>query len=586
VSAWPDVALGEIFDVSSSKRVLQSDWKTSGVPFYRAREIVKLARDGLVDNELFISEELYVDFAQKYGAPRAGDIMVSAVGTLGACYVVQPNDRFYFKDASVLRFRAKREICPQFFSHAFRTNHVLDQVHAGSGSTVGTYTIERANSTRLRVPPLEEQRRIAAILDQAETLRTQRRLALAHLDTLTQSLFLDMFGDPVANDNGWPDDLTLGEVAEIASGVTKGRNLEGKVTRELPYLAVANVQDKSLRLDGIKSIEATEDEIQRYLLRKNDLLLTEGGDPDKLGRGTLWNDELPECIHQNHIFRVRLNTDLLTPLFLNWLVGSTRGKKYFLRSAKQTTGIASINMTQLKGFPVLVPPLPLQQTFATRIAAIEALKATHRSALAQLDALFASLQQRAFAGELTARVSPPLSTPQGKRDFADLGRLDATKGLEALVYAAWRLRGKGHYWATKTMYIADRRHLERHGRTVYGETHVAMPHGPVPQAAFNASRALERGELICEFPMDAVRAALRREGDQLIALRDADTTVLGTPERESLDWAIRYVQDMNFAELKMASHDAAWEKTLENAPIPWEDIIRTLPPEAQQRFFG
>jgi len=253
---------------------------------------------------------------------------------------------------------------------------------------------------RVPLPPLEEQRRIAAILDQAEALRTQRRQALAQLDSLTQSLFLDMFGDPVANDRGWPDSLTLGEVADIASGVTKGRNLEGKVTRELPYLAVANVQDKSLRLDGIKSIDATEDEIQRYRLRKNDLLLTEGGDPDKLGRGTLWNDELPECIHQNHIFRVRLTTEILTPLFLNWIVGSSRGKKYFLRSAKQTTGIASINMTQLKGFPLLVPPLALQQTFATRIQAIQALKATHRAALAQLDALFASLQQRAFAGEL------------------------------------------------------------------------------------------------------------------------------------------------------------------------------------------
>ena len=250
------------------------------------------------------------------------------------------------------------------------------------------------------LPPLEEQRRIAAILDQAETLRTQRRAALDQLESLTQSLFLDMFGDAVANDRGWPESLTLGEVADIASGVTKGRNLEGKVTRKVPYLAVANVQDKSLRLDVIKSIDATEDEIQRYRLRKNDLLLTEGGDPDKLGRGTLWNDELPECIHQNHIFRVRLNTELLTPLFLNWIVGSPRGKKYFLRSAKQTTGIASINMTQIKGFPLLVPPLALQQTFATRIHAVEALKATHRAALAQLDALFASLQQRAFAGEL------------------------------------------------------------------------------------------------------------------------------------------------------------------------------------------
>jgi type I restriction enzyme, S subunit len=150
----------------------------------------------------------------------------------------------------------------------------------------------------------------------------------------------------------------------------------------------------------LKTIEASEDEINRYRLQRNDLLLTEGGDPDKLGRGTLWSGEIPECIHQNHVFRVRLNTTDIDPLFLNWIVGSQRGKTYFLRSAKQTTGIASINMTQLKGFPVFIPPLPLQQQFAQRIAAIEALKATQREAIVQLDALFASLQHRAFRGEL------------------------------------------------------------------------------------------------------------------------------------------------------------------------------------------
>ena len=293
------------------------------------------------------------------------------------------------------------KVLPHYLAHFLRSATFLAfATNVVAGAKMPRMVMSEFWSYPVPLPPLEEQRRIAAILDQAETLRTQRRTALALLDSLTQSLFLDMFGDPVANDRGWPHSLTLGEVADIASGVTKGRKLDGKVTREVPYLAVANVQDKTLRMDGLKTIEATEDEIARYRLQKDDLLLTEGGDPDKLGRGTLWNEELPECIHQNHIFRVRLNHAALHPLFLNWLVGSTRGKNYFLRSAKQTTGIASINMTQLRSFPLLVPPLPLQQTFATRIAAIEALKTTHRQALAALDALFAALQQRAFTGAL------------------------------------------------------------------------------------------------------------------------------------------------------------------------------------------
>lgn len=220
------------------------------------------------------------------------------------------------------------------------------------------------------------------------------------MDTLAQSIFLDLFGDPVKNTKYWDEASVLGDVAEIVSGVTKGRKLNGIRTRKIPYLAVINVQDRSLNLDLLKTIEATESEIQRYKLQKGDLLLTEGGDPDKLGRGTLWNNELPECIHQNHIFRVRLTSSRLQPLFLNWLVGSQRGKKYFLKSAKQTTGIASINMTQLRRFPLIIPPLSLQSEFAELVSAVDRLKNAQRTSLAKLEKLFASLQHRAFRGEL------------------------------------------------------------------------------------------------------------------------------------------------------------------------------------------
>jgi type I restriction enzyme S subunit len=179
----------------------------------------------------------------------------------------------------------------------------------------------------------------------------------------------------------------LGEHAEIVSGITKGRRLNGKPTREVPYLTVYNVQDRALRLDQVKTIEATEDEIERYRLKKDDLLLTEGGDPDKLGRGTLWNDELPESIHQNHIFRVRLRSSELDAAFLNWLVGSERGKRYFLRSAKQTTGIASINMGQLRSFPLLLPPLAEQRRIAAILDAADALRQKRRQVLRLLDQL-------------------------------------------------------------------------------------------------------------------------------------------------------------------------------------------------------
>ncbi len=380
-----------------------------------------VARGGSVNPLQFPDEEFDLYSIPAFDAGQPEIALGAEIGSTKQ--IVQPNDVLLSKIVPHIRrawvvgddrgrrligsgewivFRSEK-VFPRYLRHVLvgdPFHQQFMQTVSGVGGSLLRARPAFVASIQIPLPPLEEQRRIAAILDQAETLRTQRRAALALLDSLTQSLFLEMFGDPVANDRGWPDTLTLGEVAAITSGVTKGRKLEGKVTRKVPYLAVANVQDKALRLGDIKSIEATEDEIAKYRLQKDDLLLTEGGDPDKLGRGSLWHNELPECIHQNHIFRVRLTHAALHPLFLNWLVGSTRGKNYFLRSAKQTTGIASINMTQLRRFPLLVPPLPLQQTFATRIAAIETLKATHRQALAALDALFASLQQRAFAGAL------------------------------------------------------------------------------------------------------------------------------------------------------------------------------------------
>lgn len=273
---------------------------------------------------------------------------------------------------------------------------------AGAGITQKNLSAGYVRDIEIPLLPLEQQKRIAAILDQADDLRRKRQRALDRLGQLGQAIFTEMFGDLTRNDKAWPTGGTLGDYAEITSGITKGRDPKGRSTRLVPYLAVVNVQDKRLQLDAPKEIEATEDEILRYRLQSGDLLLTEGGDPDKLGRGTLWNAELPECIHQNHVFRVRLSSKKYNPTFLNWLVGSAYGKQYFLRAAKQTTGIASINMSQLKAFPMLLPPFELQEDFQRKLdhlrVATEVLVAGVRSS----ENLFHSLQHRAFTGELTA----------------------------------------------------------------------------------------------------------------------------------------------------------------------------------------
>ncbi|SDA15672.1 type I restriction enzyme, S subunit [Methylobacterium sp. UNC378MF] len=288
---------------------------------------------------------------------------------------------------------------PDYIAHILKAAEPIVLKWARA-TTVDNFSVDNLRELRIPLPPLNEQRRIAALLDKADALHRKRKRIIELVRSIPQSLFLEMFGDPQANPGRWNRTSPLSDVAEIGSGITKGRKEPSTALRTVPYLAVANVQDRALDLTNVKTIDASEEEIDRFRLKSGDLVLTEGGDPDKLGRGTVWRDELPEVIHQNHIFRVRVNANEIDPLYLNFLVGSEYGKKYFLRSAKQTTGIASINKAQLSRFPVLLPPLALQRKFSFEVERLAiSQRQAGRADEAMLE-LFTSLRHRAFSGQL------------------------------------------------------------------------------------------------------------------------------------------------------------------------------------------
>lgn len=245
---------------------------------------------------------------------------------------------------------------------------------------------------------INEQRRIAAILDKADVIRAKRQQALALADDLLRATFLDMFGDPGANPRGYPA-RQLAEVADIRSGLTKGRKLGGKPSKFLPYMRVANVQDGFLDLSSIQEIEVALDEIERFELHRGDILLTEGGDPDKLGRGTIWKNEIKNCVHQNHIFSVRTITKDILPEVLIALIRSEHGRRYFMRAAKQTTGIATINKKQLSEFKVLLPPLSEQNLYNSKVERIQKFQCKLTCGIQNAELIFKSLSQRVFRGE-------------------------------------------------------------------------------------------------------------------------------------------------------------------------------------------
>jgi type I restriction enzyme S subunit len=290
------------------------------------------------------------------------------------------------------------ELLPEYLFEAFKASSATFETEK-QGSTHQTIYMPTVKRFKILLPPLPEQKRIADILDKADAIRRKRQEAAKQCNDFLTSVFNTLFGDPVLNPNKWPE-TTLDEVAHLQSGVTKGRNFGDQQTIDVPYMRVWNVQDGHLRLDDIKDITVLPSDIQRYSLEEGDLLLTEGGDPDQLGRGAIWYAPIPVCIHQNHIFRVRCNQKVVIPEFLSALIGSQKGKRYFLKMAKQTTGIASINMTQLKKCPVFLPPLHLQQQFAKLDRQFEKTCETLNTRFDAVDQLFGSLAQKAFRGDL------------------------------------------------------------------------------------------------------------------------------------------------------------------------------------------
>ena len=246
-------------------------------------------------------------------------------------------------------------IDPYYLAYAMRvlTPTILSMVEETSHGT-GRLDTNRLNALEIGVPPLPEQRDIVAANDAFERRIGALELMLAKIEVAESAFSADALRQVGA---AGP---RLDSVATVAAGVTLGSEPVGDGTVELPYLRVANVLDGRIDTTDIKTVRIVKTQYERYALRKDDLLLTEGGDLDKLGRGAVWDGRIDECLHQNHVFRVRCGEQML-PDFLALYTASPEGRAYFQRVGKQTTNLASINSTQVKQMPVPVPPVEEQR---------------------------------------------------------------------------------------------------------------------------------------------------------------------------------------------------------------------------------
>jgi type I restriction enzyme S subunit len=329
---------------------------------------------------------------------QPGDFLLTNSMSFGRPYIMNTSGCIH--DGWLVLSPRNQNVSPDFFYHLLGSDFVYAEfVRRAAGATVKNLNIDLVKGVQVPLPPMPEQRRIAEVLDRAEALRAKRRAALAQLDALTQSIFLDLFGDPATNPKGWPL-AHVGDVADVQGGLQVSSARKNHPC-EVPYLRVANVFRGFLDLSEIKTLRATEAEIFRTKLEKDDLLIVEGhGNPAEIGRGALWDGSVVGCIHQNHIIRVRFKRAQVLPLFACSYLNSPGGRRHLLRAGKTTSGLNTISVSEVRSAPVVLPPLSLQREFASRIAAVEKLKVAYRASLVTLDHLFAVLGYRAFRGEL------------------------------------------------------------------------------------------------------------------------------------------------------------------------------------------
>jgi type I restriction enzyme S subunit len=260
-------------------------------------------------------------------------------------------------------------------------------------------------------PPPEEQRRIAAVLSAVQRAIERQERLIALTAELKKALMHKLFtegtrGKPKKQQTpfgpvpaAWSI-VPLGECCQVQTGIAKGRKVNPDDAITVPYLRVANVQDGRLDLEEVKTITIRRSEFSRFSLRAGDVVLTEGGDRDKLGRGYIWNGEVSQCVHQNHIFAVRADPSRLSSEFIAYQTQSPYGKQYFLSVAHKTTNLACINTSKLKAFPVLLPTGEEQEEIVNILQLVDGRRFVAANILNCLQSLFRALLYQLMTAQI------------------------------------------------------------------------------------------------------------------------------------------------------------------------------------------
>jgi type I restriction enzyme S subunit len=369
---WSTCTLGEL--TASTRPICYGVLKPGefiddGIPLVRVTDISQNHFDS--SNLYKISASLDEEFARS--RLEGGEILLSIQGTVGRVAIV-PQE---MKGANISRTIAI--ISPDDRVHRPYLYHYLRRLgntsgFYTSGSTRASLNISELRDATIPLPPLEEQRRIAAILDKASAIRRCSEKAARNAADIKASLFDEAF---IAHDrHGHWEQIALGELCDVQGGlqVTSARSA---MPIRVPYLRVANVLRGRLDLAEIKEINCSQPELGRTRLQHKDLLVVEGhGNPNEIGRVAMWTEQTGEMVHQNHLIRVRSKSSSLDPEFLCFYLNSRMGRRHLLKRANTTSGLNTISTSVVKSAPIIVPPICEQRSFCETIRYIAQLEAS------------------------------------------------------------------------------------------------------------------------------------------------------------------------------------------------------------------
>jgi type I restriction enzyme S subunit len=392
---WLYKKLGDIAEVTSSKRVFESDWKTDGVPFYRAREIVKLSKQGFIENEIFISEQMFEEYSKKYGKPQKNDIMITGVGTLGVCYLVKENDRFYFKDGNIIWVKNICDfISSNYLFYILTSELIQKQIKTFSaGNTVGTYTIENAKRTIIPYPPIDEQKRITKIIETKLTAVEKAKKAsteqLANCALLINRFYENLFEE-------FTSKYELGNYCSIVNGSTPKTGIDeywsGNIVWITPtdlgknkYKYICN-SERRISKSGYNSANTT-------IIEKNNIILS-----TRAPIGHIAINNVEACTNQG--CKSILPNNELNVDFLYYYLKYNKDKLDELGSG---TTFKELSTSSLISFKIPVPSITEQEhivsIFEMKLNAIEKIISYTTAQSSYINALPSSILRKAFNGE-------------------------------------------------------------------------------------------------------------------------------------------------------------------------------------------